>query len=970
MNEIQRAELNQLKERQKILQSQLTDLSQKISQFDTRLQQTLTISPVEIPAMEISSLKSEWSAKKIVEEEQKSPAVPAPLQPPVQTTLQKPTEVPPVISQVERGKNALHLQPSVPVERVSRLTPVPSPLNVPPPTPDSNTSFEMRLGTYWLVRAGIVLLLTGMAFFARYAYQNYIPHFGPLGKLILMYLGSGALLGTGIFLQRKKGQEPLRNYGQVLFAGGLAMIYFTTYAAHHVPNLRLISSPILDGALLLAWTGFIVWVADRKKSEVLALFAIGLAYYTSIITSIGLFTLYSNLVLTGAAVFFLLRNRWTTLSMASLIATYIAFVFWRFHSGEGWMWSSRVDDLWKGNLFLAGYWIIFTASTFLSKPDKSENYRAPFLTLNNGAFFALVLLSMMRYQQGNFWKFSAGFGAVLLVLAAVAKRVLPEEPSLKNSYTTQGLLLVTLAIISYFTGLRLALVLATESVALFVIGTARKNIFLIAGAYITAALAVALGLSVLNQQPEILSGTFIGALLLFNAFWAHRNCPADDAKNVMRPKPAYFSLLALIIWAATTWQNCPREWLAPTLAMGAAVLTLSIYFLRLPEVTIFSQGYLFLAQAVWLVENATHSHPTHGLNPGVVIAVTVGLSHWWQRQKLLVFTDDVRNFLLGLYALAVTGVLFFWLEPLFSPQMWLAVACLLAIALALYGLATKLWPLAITAQLFVLVSLWSFESEIFSGNLAWYIALVPIATLLLFGSMIVKRAFCEMKMPASVITLARIYRCIALIMSLAWIHQYIPQAEQFWVVMLVGTALFALAAKLQNRETFLFSGVFFVVGLGIFLFHCMERSTIFHWPNLVALFIPPVLQQLAKRRPARFSFVTTDLHIATICASAVTFWIYLSRWMILTSASTHLFLTASWAIFALILFIAGLLLKERVYRWLGLAVLACAVTRVFFFDIWKLETIYRILSFIALGLVLLVLGFLYNKYQEKIKEWI
>ena len=40
------------------------------------------------------------------------------------------------------------------------------------------------------------------------------------------------------------------------------------------------------------------------------------------------------------------------------------------------------------------------------------------------------------------------------------------------------------------------------------------------------------------------------------------------------------------------------------------------------------------------------------------------------------------------------------------------------------------------------------------------------------------------------------------------------------------------------------------------------------------------------------------------------------------------------------------------------------------FDAWKPETIYRILSFMAPGTVLLVLGFLYNKYQEKIKEWL
>src|SRR5687768_18157789 len=40
---------------------------------------------------------------------------------------------------------------------------------------------------------------------------------------------------------------------------------------------------VLDGFLLLAWTSLIVWLADRKKSEVMALFAIGLAYYTALI---------------------------------------------------------------------------------------------------------------------------------------------------------------------------------------------------------------------------------------------------------------------------------------------------------------------------------------------------------------------------------------------------------------------------------------------------------------------------------------------------------------------------------------------------------------------------------------------------------------------------------------------------------------------------------------------------------------
>ena len=70
------------------------------------------------------------------------------------------------------------------------------------------------------------------------------------------------------------------------------------------------------------------------------------------------------------------------------------------------------------------------------------------------------------------------------------------------------------------------------------------------------------------------------------------------------------------------------------------------------------------------------------------------------------------------------------------------------------------------------------------------------------------------------------------------------------------------------------------------------------------------------------------------------------------------------------LFACGIVLRERVYRWVGLAILAAALGRVVLFDVWKLETLYRVLSFMALGVVLLVLGFIYNKYAEKIRQWL
>ena len=50
--------------------------------------------------------------------------------------------------------------------------------------------------------------------------------------------------------------------------------------------------------------------------------------------------------------------------------------------------------------------------------------------------------------------------------------------------------------------------------------------------------------------------------------------------------------------------------------------------------------------------------------------------------------------------------------------------------------------------------------------------------------------------------------------------------------------------------------------------------------------------------------------------------------------------------------------------------LAAAVGRVVLVDVWKQETIYRVLTFMALGVALLVIGFIYNKYQEKIRQWL
>jgi len=936
--------LERLKRRQEALQMQLSDLRLEFERLSTRLNAAPSpvpeIAPLEMPPLEIPP--------------EPVRATPPPLPPVV------PASMPPASCR----ENA--------TEPLTSATILSTPSRQDAGgTVEPRESFEMKLGTYWLVRVGIVMLLTGLVFLGTYAYKNFIGKLGPGGKVALLYAAGAALLGAGAWLQRKREYEAMRNYGQVLFAGGLATVYFTTYAAHYVPVLRVIASPLVDALLLLAWSAVIVWIADRRKSEILALFAIGLSYYTSAITDVGLFTLYSNLVLTAAAVFFLIRNRWTTLSFISLVATYGGFAFWRFHHGD-WSWAARTSELWPANFFMGGYWLLFTAAVFLARGTPLANVnRAVFASLNNGAFFGLVVLSMLHVSRGNFWKFSLGFGVALLVAAALARRWLASEPVVKNSYLVQGLTLVTVGFIACFTGLKLALVLAAESIALTFLGQQRANWFLRGGAYVTAALSVAWTVPFMKDlSSDLLLGWSIGTGLLFNAWWEHRHDVARGTQ-ALRPCSGYFAALALLVWAVVTWHATPREWLPVAWMLEAVALTASFYVLRIPDVPVLAQGFAVAAQGLWFFEFALRRDKPHWLVPAALIAGTLALSHWWQRQKRLTFSRDTINVLQIAYGLALVGVLFFWFKPEFAPAAWLAFLCLLAVGVTLYAVATRAWALAACAQLFLLISSIELLRLAVAEKPAWHFALVPIVTWLALGiatTAWLTRHDARDDVRRPLLQVSAFYRAVAVAMSIWWVFAYVPRADQFCTFCVVGLAVLALAGALRHQETLAFAAVFLAVGFGTWFVAALADRSVVNWRNGLALVAVLAAQQIIRRLPDRFA-IDASAHSASVIVTGAALWLFVSKWVVLT-AGTHFLLTVSWAGVAALLFALGFLLRERMHRWLGLIILACAVTRVFASDVWKLETIYRILSFMALGVVLLALGFVYTKYQDKIRQWL
>jgi uncharacterized membrane protein len=78
-------------------------------------------------------------------------------------------------------------------------------------------------------------------------------------------------------------------------------------------------------------------------------------------------------------------------------------------------------------------------------------------------------------------------------------------------------------------------------------------------------------------------------------------------------------------------------------------------------------------------------------------------------------------------------------------------------------------------------------------------------------------------------------------------------------------------------------------------------------------------------------------------------------------------LSAYWALLGVAALVGGLFRDERRLRVGGLLLLALAALKVFFYDLANLEQLYRVLSFIALGLLLLASAFAYERVRGTIR---
>ncbi len=78
----------------------------------------------------------------------------------------------------------------------------------------------------------------------------------------------------------------------------------------------------------------------------------------------------------------------------------------------------------------------------------------------------------------------------------------------------------------------------------------------------------------------------------------------------------------------------------------------------------------------------------------------------------------------------------------------------------------------------------------------------------------------------------------------------------------------------------------------------------------------------------------------------------------------------AWGAEGLVLLAVGFPLRDRTLRLSGLTLFMVCILKLFVYDLRNLETLYRILSFIVLGVILVGVSWAYTRFRDHVKRYL
>jgi len=210
---------------------------------------------------------------------------------------------------------------------------------------------EVRFGQKWLLIVGLVITVLAVGYFLKYSFdRNWV---GPAGRVALAYVAGAAMLAVGEVVRRR-----FDVFGLYLMGGGIAVLYFASYAAFQVFHLFTQSLSFLVMALVTAFAGLLSIFYDQKWLAVLGVIG---GFLTPIVLSTGTdnqvalmsYMLILNAGILGIAAF----KQWNLLNYLGLSFTWLLFSTW-------YAWHYADSKFWTTTIFLNAFFLVYAIVPF------------------------------------------------------------------------------------------------------------------------------------------------------------------------------------------------------------------------------------------------------------------------------------------------------------------------------------------------------------------------------------------------------------------------------------------------------------------------------------------------------------------------------------------------------------------------------------------------------------------------------
>jgi hypothetical protein len=858
-------------------------------------------------------------------------------------------------------------------------------------------NLEEALGTNWLNKLGVIILVFGIAFFLAFQLQ----HLGPAGKAVVGYFVSLSLLGCGIWLETK---ERYRLFARAGIGGGWALTFFTTYAMYHVQAAKVLQSQSTDLVLLLFVAALMVAHTLRYDSQVVTGLAFLLAFSTVTISNVTVYSLSAGAILAVGLVVVVLRRQWYELEVFGILAAYL----------NHWLWLRTIiepmgahkhafPEFFSSAGLLIFYWLVFRVSYVFRKVADAERERVSTVA---ALLNSVLVLALLKYQSIHpEWAFYA-----LLVMGAVelAFAHTPQLRARRFAFAilgTLGSVAIVAAIPFRFSGANVEVLWLALAEALILAGVFAGEILFRRLGYLAcvATFVHMIGINAarvygVRMDDAIVRGhyglalvfTIAVALFYWNAYWVPARWPELFKDHFERRMEIYLSIIAALAGVVGLWVAFPQSWAAMAWGLFAMVLAYvgdrtNTKAVAIEAVAIFAFAFL---RAVFLnMGDAAHwGILTHRLVTVSILVASMYLGARWSRLPWI-FEDHLRDGVRWAASFLAFYLIWYELRPVSVAVGWAVFAIvLLELGIARHSLHFRLQAYTGLLASFLRLFFVNLNAGGELGTISPRVyTTVPVILMLYYAYWRMTEADTESLDRDNSWHLPAICSYMAII-SLAGLIRF--EIDPDWVAPAWGTLVILLMALTVYTGRHLFEHQAILIGFGAMfrgtLHNLYERSNfpgpLWHsrWLTvgvtaalLFAALVPgfqlrelgpqseddPAWKRALRamaRRPEQVFFFAALLLVTILLG------VEMRRGMV----------TVSWGLLGVIVFLFALWVKERSYRLAGLALLLLCVGKILIIDIWGLRASDRYITLIVLGLALLLVSFLYSRYREAIRQYL